>query len=508
MVDPSDAAPSVDPVAAALPASLQHATSEIPIERRSWEHTIAPHYIGLFLWIAFFDSLGARAVPMAGIVWPFLGVAIAAILCYQLLYYVPAVWGCRTGRPLTVLATSTFGVKGSFWLTGVVFGLAQLVWLAVATYYAVELTFDGLVAVHLLDPRYLKPVSLGPVTMKSPLFLITTLTWSYAAAAVGAYLVRVIAALMKVFPIFPASMLAMAMIFSLKGLKSFVPTGVDPETGLAPDHPGITAMIMVIQLVFGFFATAGVASADWGAVSREKRDVTRGGWVGVAFASWIIATLAFLTVAGVLGLNPPIAVRGRGAALPALTFHAAASQYGGRFAAAILLLFGLASLAPTCYAAFTFSHRFAAAWPRVSRLTWTMVGTSAAWPLIATGFAARLDVIFHTMGAVFAPMVGALAADYTRARGEWPGPRRGVSQAGVVAWAFGLTVGLIPIVAQAWRIPYGSNFQPAAVFAFLTSFLVYRALAALGLEPPAIVSDSDASARGLPETAEKRDHPA
>lgn len=489
MVEPSDAASNGDPVAAALPASLQPATSDVPIKRRSWEHTIAPHYIGLFLWIVYFDTLGARAVPMAGIVWPFLGAAVAAVLCYQLLYYVPAVWGWRTGRPLTVLATSTFGVNGSFWLTGIVFGLAQVVWLAVATYYAVELTFDGLVAVRLLDPRYLKPVSIGAVAMKSPLFMITALTWSYAAAAVGAYLVRVIAALMKVFPIFPAAMLAMAMIFSLKGLKGFAPTGIDPQTGVAPDHPGITAMILVIQLVFGFFATAGAASADWGAVSRDQHDVTRGGWVGVAFASWIIATLAFVTVAGVLGLNAQAGVRGVPAPLPMLTFHAAASQYGGRLAAAILLIFGLASLAPTCYAAFTFSHRFAAAWPRVSRLTWTMVGTSAAFPLIATGIAGRLDVMFDLMGAIFAPMVGALAGDYTRSRGRWPGPRRGVSQPGVVAWVMGLTVGLIPIIAQAWRIPGGSRFQPAAVFAFLTSFLAYRMLAGLRLEPPVVVAD-------------------
>ena len=54
----------------------------------------------------------------------------------------------------------------------------------------------------------------------------------------------------------------------------------------------------MIQLIFGFFATAGLAAADWGAVSRDASDIRLGGWVGVAFGSWLVATLALMTVAG------------------------------------------------------------------------------------------------------------------------------------------------------------------------------------------------------------------
>ena len=58
---------------------------------------------------------------------------------------------------------------------------------------------------------------------------------------------------------------------------------------------------MMIELVFGFFATAGALAADWGAVNRTERDVRLGGWFGVVLASWTVATLALLTVAGALG---------------------------------------------------------------------------------------------------------------------------------------------------------------------------------------------------------------
>jgi hypothetical protein len=41
----------------------------------------------------------------------------------------------------------------------------------------------------------------------------------------------------------------------------------------------------MIQLVFGFFATAGAAAADWGAACRERtRRSAWGGLVGVAWA--------------------------------------------------------------------------------------------------------------------------------------------------------------------------------------------------------------------------------
>ena len=94
--------------------------------------------------------------------------------------------------------------------------------------------------------------------------------------------------------------------------------------------------------------------------------------------------------------------------------------------------------------------------------------------------------IFSLMGAAFAPMVAAMAADYVRHRGDWPGARRGVNLPGLIAWAVGLAVGLVPTIAAARGWDAGTRFQPAAVYAFLAAFLAYLALAGLGAEAPPV----------------------
>jgi hypothetical protein len=87
------------------------------------------------------------------------------------------------------------------------------------------------------------------------------------------------------------------------------------------------------------------------------------------------------------------------------------------------------------------------------------------------------------MGAVFAPMVGAMAADYVRQRGVWPGARRGANVPGVAAWAVGVVVGLLPFFAQARGWDAGT-VQPAAVYAFAAAFLAHLILATAGAEAP------------------------
>jgi cytosine permease len=205
----------------------------------------------------------------------------------------------------------------------------------------------------------------------------------------------------------------------------------------------------------------------------------------VAFASWIIATLALLIVAGAHGRmtspNGPGEILGRDAYT---VREALARGIGGPLAGAMFLSIGLASLAPTCYAAFIIGHRFSAVWPRLSRLRWTLLGAALAWLLIAARVGERLETVFTVMGALFAPMAGALASDYVRSRGAWRGPRRGLSVAGLVSWIVGVAVGLVPIVGAFGGPPIASRIEPASVYAFFTAFGVNMLLAGVGLEPP------------------------
>ena len=109
---------------------------------------------------------------------------------------------------------------------------------------------------------------------------------------------------------------------------------------------------------------------------------------------------------------------------------------------------------------------------------------ASAWFLVVGGWHERTAAVFTVLGALYAPIAGAMVADASRQRRtDWPGPRSGTSKAGLLAWAAGSAVGLIPVVARTLGLEALGRFTPAALFAFVTAFVVYRLAAALGLEP-------------------------
>src|SRR5262249_29378818 len=145
---------------------------------------------------------------------------------------------------------------------------------------------------------------------------------------------------------------------------------------------------------------------------------------------------------------------------------------GGYPGGAVLLLFGLAALAPACHAAWVFSRTLATHWPRIRRFRWTWIGGGVAFLLIASSWATRLESIYYGMGLVFAPAVGAMAGDWARQRGTWAGPRDGLNLAGIIAWTAGIGVRAGMDVA---RIPlewdaYGLLSSP--VLGFVTAWIV------------------------------------
>ena len=482
------------------------------VEPKPWQTGLAPVYISMFLWIAFFDQLGRRALPLGGLGWSILGAVVAGPLGYLLLFRAPAIWGQRVGKPLDVVSTSTFGIKGASLVPGLLLGIAQVLLFALAVGYAIELTFQGLVVGGLVDPRSLRPSRVGGATLKAPLYLATALFWAVATALVSMKFIRWIAYLMQFFPVFPAVLLGGAMLATMAGLPSFRPTGVDPLMPLAvvPEgRAGLRALLLVVQWVFSFSAMAGVMGADWGSGTTGSKDVKIGGWVGMAFAPMIVGALALISVAGFQGskaagrepvdprlarstiedLGPP----GRGVSTgpapgleaPPFTFLAVANGAFGRVVGSLtLLVFGLASLAPAVYSSFMFGTQFKALGPGISRLTWTMLGTCTAWLLIVGGWLERAEVAFNLLGAAFAPVAGAIAADYRRHRGEWPGPRVGLNPAGLIAWPVGLAVGLVPTIGRALGSEALAGLQPASLAAFVAAYITYELLALVKLESP------------------------
>jgi hypothetical protein len=300
------------------------------------------------------------------------------------------------------------------------------------------------------------------------------------------------------------------MLLLLPQISRFSPTGIDPTSGrpVPVTQGSLLAIVRMIELIFGFFAMAGVMSADWGKGSFTTKDVKVGGWIGVAAAPAIIAALALMTLAAYQGKVAPLVVELqssepnvlrrstsiitdlRPAEPPPLILRDAISQgIGGRVGGAVLLLFGLGALAPSVYASFSYAHRFKQAFGGLSRVAWMLVGTTFAWPIIATGATRDLELIFTLMGAVFAPMAAAFTVTSARDKREWTGPRSGVNRAALGGWIVGLLVGLIPV------LPLGklSEIQPAAVWGFLAAYAVTRILAGLGWDPPPATTSTEES---------------
>jgi cytosine permease len=242
---------------------------------------------------------------------------------------------------------------------------------------------------------------------------------------------------------------------------------VDPASANA-----FAAFTLLIQVVIGFFATAGAAGADFGINSRNARDVRLGGLVGIAVAILYTAGLPLLSVAGARALNPSITSFG---------YDAVISSIGGFMGSAMFFLFALASIAPACFCAFIAGNSFSTMIPGVKRMSSTMVGVTIAIVLAISGAAANLVSFFTIVGASFGPICGAMAADYLLAGKRWSGPREGVNIAGYGAWGVGFIVGILPFLPVSDVVKMYA--QPAVVYSFIVAFVVYAVLAKAGLEP-------------------------
>jgi len=479
---------------------------------RAWTWGVAPAYIGLFLGVSYLDPICRGALGVGGLAASVVGAAVAGVACYLLLYLPLASWGLRSRRTFDGLAAHTFGSAGGRWLPGLALGLAQVGWIGLSVDYGVEATLRGLAALGLVGAPTLRPWVVGGVVLRSPAWIATGAFWAIAAALIGHWLSRLIAALMNIYPVFLAIALGGLMVWALPGLREFRPSGLDPWTGLAVAEPELTAALRVIQYALAFFGTAALAAADWGAASRDGRDVRLGGLVGVGFAAFLIAAVGLIAVAGGVGRRPPSPAMERAldvqSALPQATamrpygsetvdrarrdlVEARGEPYsllfvlqegvGGRWGGVALMLFGLGVMAPAVYAPFAFGTRQHGLAPAVPRLAWSLLAAILALPLIAAGAASRAGPLVDVLGALTAPMAGALAADALRNRCRWPGVRRGTSVSGVFAWLSGAVVGLLPTLGPPLHLGAWSRLRLAALGAFAVGFAVNYILTTLGL---------------------------
>ena len=91
----------------------------------------------------------------------------------------------------------------------------------------------------------------------------------------------------------------------------------------------------------------------------------------------------------------------------------------------------------------------------------------------------RLEWIFSAMGDVFAPAVGAIAGDWLRNRGLWPGIRPGLNRTGLVAWGAGFGVALILEVDDICNPGSAPWWQSTSICGFVAAAVVYWVWATL-----------------------------
>jgi cytosine permease len=437
---------------AMLPDYLSKATPNPTGNRAPWYVNTAPTYAGIFLWIAFYQQMAGGTLAHAGLLYCLAALVLAGLLCYAFYYRIPAMMGMQTGYTLYVVGSSTFGTKGGYVMPGLLMGLLQIGWYAVATSFAAKLILKGIGASS---------------EAMSPPFIIAGIVWGVVMAWVGAKGIQYVAKVALILNAIPLIMLLIVLSQTAGGIGQYqVPAGQDNPFG---------AVTTLLAMVIGFFATAGAAGADFGINSRNESDVKYGGLIGIALAVLVVGGLSLASVAGAHGMNP---------ALTSFDYADVVQSLGGTIAAAMLFLFAIASIPSTCFCIFIAGNSFNTMIPSVPRVGSTMAAAVVGIIIAVTGGADHLITFFLIVGASFGPICGAMAADYLNSGKRWAGPREGVNMAGYLAWAVGFIVGILPFLPlPADVVPYT---QPAVLYSFIVGFIVYTVLAKAGMEPKTV----------------------
>ncbi|WP_169976547.1 hypothetical protein [Tautonia rosea] len=477
------------------PPRLQRALQNPSTDRDPWSARVAGALISGYLWVAFTDAIATTSLAVGGLVPAITGAAIGGLLACVLLFLGPSLQGLQTRQPLMVVASAAFGIRGSALVPGLLLGLVQMTWFAVAVHYAVEFNLRGLLAAGLINPRDLRAGPIGSPITQSTVYAATAMLWAVSAALVSTRFIRWIAALMIVYPIFIALSYAGAMVWSIPGLPSYRDAAADPiNAARLATGPAFWGMV---QYVFGFSAIVSSQAVNWGATLNRESDVRKAGAVGVGLASTIIATIALLIVAGSIGrdamdqgseagansndlllanpdaaeLAPPLVPFPRNPEAYRLG-TVLESRIGGILGGIALIVLGLGSLASAVYAAYAYSNRLESIRKRPRRWAWGVVGAVVAYPLMVTGLAANVPLVIDLTAGMVAPMLGVLTAAWLRHRTSWPGPAPGICFDAMIAWGAGSIVGLLPVLARVVPMAAAVRWLPMALLAYLVAIAI------------------------------------
>ncbi len=452
-----------------LPSYISSATPNPQANRAPWYKNIAPTYAGIFLWFVFWqDAVNAPnqgGLLSCGIGWAFLSLVIAALVCHFLFYMVPGLLGMKTGLPLYIVGTSTFGASGGFLLPGFLMGVLQFGWLGVNIYFSAMAlgAFFGLEA-----------TSMG--------VKIIMIAWGVLAAFVGLKGIQYVAKVATYLPLIPLAVLLLLLAKTIGGISRFDPQAfIALSATAAPSSPAALGnfgvLAFMLTFVVGFFATAGAAGVDIASNGRNKCDVKMGGIVGIALAIIITAGFSMLIVAGTYGspdlCKAAVATAGKNGLM--LQTPGLIPVIMGKSAGLIMFLLAIAAFPPACFSSFIAANSFKTTLPGVNPFISVGIGAAVSILLAVTGLAGKAIIVFVIIGATFGPILGAMLVEYLLNGGKWSGPRAGFNPAGWISWLLGAIVGVLPIL-NIYPVP------AAPVAAFVVGAVVYGILAKLGMQ--------------------------
>jgi len=441
-----------------------------PMENRApWYKNTAPTYAGIMLWFVFWNTMasGGSGEP-GGVLSQGLGVAFAglifsALLCHFLFYLIPGLLGMKTGLPLYIVGTSTYGVQGGFLMPGFIMGILQFGWLGVNAYFV--------------------SLALAPLFGGSPAAeKVIAVLWAAMAAFVGLKGIQYVAKVATFLPLIPLAILLLMLTKTIGGIGEFdaqklVAAGTVEGSG-AVGLSVFGVIALCITYVVGFFATAGAAGVDFGMNNKDGKNVQMGGLVGIALAIIVAGGAALLIAAGAFGAGGKYALN---TADPGFMGIVMGSEGTGKTMA---LLLALAAFPPACFSSFIAANCFKTTLPKVNPFISVGIGTAVSILLAVTGWAGDVMGVFTVIGASFGPICGAMMVDYFLSGKKWAGPRAGFNMAGWISWAVGFVVGMAPLVGLA-------DVPAAPLVAFIVGAVLYFVLAKAGLESKVLSMAAD-----------------
>jgi cytosine permease len=431
------------------------------------------------LWFVFWQDLAKGPGTPEGVLGMGLGPALTglilgAVICHFIAYMAPAMLGMKTGLPLYVVGTSTYGMRGGLFMPGFLMGLLQFGWLGVNAF-----AVGGILCTCFgLDPQV-------PGLWHG---LIATL-FVIIAAVVGLKGIQYVAGIATYLPLIPVAVIIVLLANTWSGLGSFNPAQFRPE-GLDPNIPSLGSVGVIaflVTYVVGFFATAGAAGVDIASNSRNIDDVHIGGLTGIVLPTVLAGEAVLLIIVGAynLGLVQPEHI---GNMNPVQLMP---DILGTRYANIAMIGLAIASFPGACFSSFIAANSFKTTMPKIHPFLSVGIGAALSAILAVSGWAGHVIPAFQVIGASFGPVCGAMLADFFLAGRRWSGPRAGFNPAGWISWVLGLIVGSFNLMIEMlmktdlvnslpWIADWQNYVPVPPVAAMAVGFVFYLVLSMMG----------------------------